>query len=182
MFCINKERCQSMKRKRHIISLILVCSLVVLSTACTKEGPNLKSSAILISSSPIPTIFSLPATSNSMLKTTVLPVNIRNVDLSPTLSKLNGIHGNTWLNENQLIVSKQNLHGMQQETEHGAEFPINLYIKDWSTEEFVPVKENATHYQINPVISPNQQHLFYYEVDNEFQENAKGWIIDLKSK
>jgi hypothetical protein len=76
-----------MKRKRHIVSLILVCSLVVLSTACTEVGLTLKSSAILISSSPIPTSFSLPAISNSTLQSTVLHVNTTNVDYSPTLSK-----------------------------------------------------------------------------------------------
>ena len=82
-----------------------------------------------------------------------------------------------WIDDDTILISKENKNYPKISTENGMIYPQNLYLYDLKTNEDKLILGSKINMG-NAVLSPDKKHVFY----KEGIENLTGFILDLKTK
>ncbi len=93
------------------------------------------------------------------------------------INNIKGVRAFEWIDENTILISKENTGYPKIFTEGGMVYPQNLYSYDLKTNEtkLILGSENSMG---NAVLSPDKKHVFY----KEGIENLTGFILNLETK
>jgi len=98
----------------------------------------------------------------------------------PTLDKINRInevHAFDWIDEDNILISKENKTLPKVFTQSGMIYPQNLYLYNLKTNESKLILESNQNMG-NATLSPDKKHVFY----KEGTENLTGFILNLETK
>ena len=93
------------------------------------------------------------------------------------INLINGIRAFEWIDDDTILISKENKTYPKVFTESGMIYPQNLYLYNLKTNKDTLIL-GSNKSMGNAVLSPDKKHIFY----KEGIENLTGFILDLKTK
>ncbi|TBL80666.1 hypothetical protein [Paenibacillus thalictri] len=95
------------------------------------------------------------------------------------MERLDGVYALDWLNERQLLISKENPDTALIDSENGKKRPFQIYIRDIATGQDKLLKGSQNLVESGPIVSPDGKHVFLHESRTFEMDGNSGVLVDV---